>query len=681
MRPIVPRLAGLLVLAFSMLTAPAALALATVTEVSSSTPDGAYNTGDIIAVVVSFSEVVTVTGPPRIQLETGATDRFATYASGSGSADLVFNYTVAGGDVSADLDYLATNALQLNGGAIVDGLSAPADLSLTPPGSAGSLRSNKDIVIDTAVPAVLNVNSSTPNGSYTVGEIIPIQITFNEPVVVTGAPFVTVETGTVDRQAPYDSGSGTKVLVFLYTVQAGDASLDLNLQTPMNLNGGTVRDLAENNYALAVPTGGATSLAGAKAIIIDANGPVVLAVNSPLARLPSAPAAPWTSTSPSTRRSRWIPQAANRAYCWPPARCSAMPRTPAAAAPTRCFSPMRFSLGTTPRTLPTSRPRRWKPTVPTLRDALGNNAPLTLAAAGAAGSLNANEAIQVGPIVLNVTSSTPNGRYTVGEAVLVAVEFSENVTVAGGPPLLTLETGGTDRLIVNSGGSGTSTLLFNYIIGTGETSGSGDLNYTAVGSLGLNGSTIRNVNADNAFLTLPALAGANSLSGNKDIQVDTSPPTVTTIVRGGGAAQNTNASSVVWRVTFLDNGAGPAGAQGVVNVDETDFTLAVTAGAITGAAVTGVTPVSPLIYDVTVDTGTGNGTLVMNVPAAATIEDVAGTPFATAFNMVAGNSYIIEKTAPVITGVSSTTANGTYRAGLNIDIQIAFSETVLLAPA
>ncbi len=89
-----------------------------VTNVSSTKPDGAYKAGVLIPVAVTFNEVVTVAGTPQLTLETGATDRMADYASGSGTATLTFNYTVQAGDTSADLDYASATALALNGGTI-----------------------------------------------------------------------------------------------------------------------------------------------------------------------------------------------------------------------------------------------------------------------------------------------------------------------------------------------------------------------------------------------------------------------------------------------------------------------------------------------------------------------------------------------------------------------------------
>ena len=74
--------------------------------------------------------------------------------AGSGSNILTFNYTVQGGDVSGDLDYVATNSLSLNGGTIT-GAVGDADLTLPNPGAPGSLGANKAIVIDNQTPPSL----------------------------------------------------------------------------------------------------------------------------------------------------------------------------------------------------------------------------------------------------------------------------------------------------------------------------------------------------------------------------------------------------------------------------------------------------------------------------------------------------------------------------------------------
>lgn len=149
----------------------------TVTNVTSSTTNGSYNAGDSVFVQVTFSETVFVTGGPRILLETGATDRNATYTSGSGTATLNFIYTVQAGDTSGDLDYTSTSALSLNGGTIRDAASNNATLTLAAPAASGSLGANKTIVIDTTVPTLAQVtpvptptNDNTPDYSFSASE-------------------------------------------------------------------------------------------------------------------------------------------------------------------------------------------------------------------------------------------------------------------------------------------------------------------------------------------------------------------------------------------------------------------------------------------------------------------------------------------------------------------------------
>ena len=123
----------------------------TVVNVTSSAAHGIYKEGDTIAVMVDFSESVTVTGIPQLTLETGDTDQTADYASGSGSGTLIFNYTVQSGDTSGDLDYDGTTALALNSGTISDAVGNAATLTLATAGTSGSLGANKDLVIDAAL--------------------------------------------------------------------------------------------------------------------------------------------------------------------------------------------------------------------------------------------------------------------------------------------------------------------------------------------------------------------------------------------------------------------------------------------------------------------------------------------------------------------------------------------------
>ena len=90
-------------------------------EVSSDAgTDLAYAEGDEIRVTVTFSETVEVTGMPQLTLKVGGGDRTADYQGGSGTAALVFGYTVVAGESDTDGVSVEADSLSLNGGMIRD---------------------------------------------------------------------------------------------------------------------------------------------------------------------------------------------------------------------------------------------------------------------------------------------------------------------------------------------------------------------------------------------------------------------------------------------------------------------------------------------------------------------------------------------------------------------------------
>ncbi|MBF0500074.1 MAG: fibronectin type III domain-containing protein, partial [Candidatus Riflebacteria bacterium] len=195
----------------------------------------------------------------------------------------------------------------------------------------------------------------------------------------------------------------------------------------------------------------------------------------------------------------------------------------------------------------------------TIRDATGNNAVLTLATPGMAGSLGANKAIVISapaipPAVLNVTSAKANGNYTVGENIDITVQFSQTVWVSG-IPKLTLETGTIDYNADYTGGSGTATLTFRYTVQAGDTSS--DLDYATGTSLILSGGNIRDIASNDAVLTLPAPGTAGSLGANKNIVIDTTAPTTPgSVIDGVACASTTSSPNITWTASTDTGGSG-----------------------------------------------------------------------------------------------------------------------------
>lgn len=132
-------------------------------------------------------------------------------------------------------------------------------------------------------PTVVNVTSTKANGGYKQGEVINVQAQFSCPVYVTGSPKLELETGGIDRLISYSTGSGSNTLTFVYSVQSGDASPDLDYKTvdSLALNGGTIRDIGGRDASLPLPSpGGTGSISFNKSIVIDALRPTVTGVSS-----------------------------------------------------------------------------------------------------------------------------------------------------------------------------------------------------------------------------------------------------------------------------------------------------------------------------------------------------------------------------------------------------------------
>jgi len=138
------------------------------------------------------------------------------------------------------------------------------------------------------------------------------------------------------------------------------------------------------------------------------------------------------------------------------------------------------------------------------------------------------------------------------------------------------------------------------------------------------------------------------------------PPQVLSITRA--SANPSSAATVEYTVTF---------SEAVTGVDVSDFTIS--SSGLTGDNVDNVVPITGSIYTVVVNTGTGDGTLQLNIPANATITDSGGNPPS---NLPFTNSevYTIAKTAPAVTSITRTSGNPTNAS--NVDFLVTFTKTV-----
>jgi Flp pilus assembly pilin Flp len=102
---------------------------------------------------------------------------------------------------------------------------------------------------DTDPPDILSAGSDTPSGTLGQGDEIRLVLSYDEPVVVTGAPEVPLTIGqdeTTLVYSPADSGGST--VVFKHVVQPGDfvTAGDVFTGGTVDLAGGTMADAAGN---------------------------------------------------------------------------------------------------------------------------------------------------------------------------------------------------------------------------------------------------------------------------------------------------------------------------------------------------------------------------------------------------------------------------------------------------
>ena len=635
----------------------------TVSSVTASNTDGAFTTGEVIHVRVTFDEPMTVTGTPKLTLNT-TPSRTADYTSGSGTSTLTFDYTIQAGDLSADLDYATTGSLVPNGGTLRDSATNNALLTLPTVGGGSSLGGQKNLEIDTTAPAVDSVSASNADGSYKTGQTIQVVVTFSKPVTLTGGtPTLDLNTAPA-RSATYASGSGGDTFTFDYTVQAGDTSsrLDAAAANAIHLNGATIRDAAANDAVTTVATGSGTTgaLANAKDIVIDTTASTVTNVTS-------------TPLTASYKTGDTVHVTVSFSE---PVNVTGNPtlalNTGQVATYVSGSGAMNLTFDYTVQSGDTASPLAYTSTGSlvlaggTIRDPATNNAALTLVAPGSAGSLNANTAITIdttAPTVSGITASNPDGAFKAGDVVHVQISFDEQVDVTG-TPTLALSNGGTATYV---SGSGTSTLAFDYTVQAGDTSSRLD----AASTSALGGGTIRDGATNDATLTVATGQGTTgALADAKNIRIDTTDPTETI----AAPASNGTTYNAAFLPASIAGSSADSGGSGVgdVKVAVQDGTGNYWNGATFGSGSIAYNATGGTTGAWTYSTSTLVGQLADNhtytITARAT--DAAGNQSTTT------RTFVFDVAIPSVTNVTASNIDGAYTVGDTIHVEIAFNKTV-----
>ena len=236
-------------------TAPEVAVVTGVEVVSDSGEDGTYALGETVRVRVTFSEAVevdTAGGTPRLNIDLDPAywgTKPAAYESGSGTAELLFAYTVVQPNESTRGIAVLADTLEANG-CTIRAAADGKDVRLAHAGLGHDPAHKVDWRLAPAgtvsVTAVAVVSDAGEDDTYGLGDRIRVQVTFSEAVSVTGAPRLKIDMDPAHwgaKWATYEGGDGTTELTFAYEVAQPNESTGgiAVLANTLELNGGTIR--------------------------------------------------------------------------------------------------------------------------------------------------------------------------------------------------------------------------------------------------------------------------------------------------------------------------------------------------------------------------------------------------------------------------------------------------------
>ena len=142
----------------------------TVSSIAITSATGALNStlnaGDVVVVTVTMSESVKITGAPQLALNIGGTTVQASYASGTGTSALVFNYTILAGQTDTDGISIDANSLTLNSGTILDLAGNAATRTHS------AVADSASFLVDTTAPVILSLVANSNGGVAGAGTMV-----------------------------------------------------------------------------------------------------------------------------------------------------------------------------------------------------------------------------------------------------------------------------------------------------------------------------------------------------------------------------------------------------------------------------------------------------------------------------------------------------------------------------
>ena len=662
------------------------------------TVDDTFERDDKIEATVTFNKAVDVTGAPQLALVIGTATRQASYASGTGTASLVFRYTVVSGDADTDGLSIGADALGLNGGTI-DVAGGTTDALLGLGASAITNSSSHKVAGGTFTAAAVSgaAIASSPAGSstYVLGEQIEVRVTFNRAVDVTGAPQLALAIGTATRQASYASGSSTAtVLAFQYTVAAADSDADgLSVAaTALGLNGGTINDARDGTTAASLGLGTNAIAASSSHKVDGSQGPpgvTGVAIGAPVVgdTFERGDTIEATVTFNKAVDVTGTPQLAlgigsatrQASYASGTGTASLVFRYTVVSGDTDNDG---LSIGADALGLNSGTIDVAGGTTDALLG-LGASAILNSSSHKVAGGTFTAAAVSGASIASSPSSGTT---YVLGERIEVRVTFDRAVTATGAPQLA-LGVGTETRQASYASGSSTATVLaFQYTVAAADRDADGIS--VAATALGLNGGTIND--ARDATVAASLGLGTNAIAASSSHMVDGSqgPPGVTGVAIGAPVVGDTFERGEAIEATVTFNKA--------VDVTGTPQLALGIGSATRQASYASGTGTASLVFRYVVVSGDAD-TDGLSIGADAlglnsgTIDVAGGTTDAllglgataidnSASHKVAGNTFTAAAVSDAAIA-SSPASSSTYGLGERIEVRVTFNRAVTVSGA
>ncbi|MCT8858968.1 beta strand repeat-containing protein, partial [Shewanella xiamenensis] len=433
-------------------------------------------------------------------------------------------------------------------------------------------------VPDVTPPTVTSV-SVPSSATYITGQSLSFTVNTSENVIVNtggGTPRIALTIGGTTKYATYSSGSGSSALVFSYTVESGLVDSDGITVGALGLNGGTLKDAANNDMTLTLNSVGSTS-----SVLVDSTAPTVSSVTASTAngtykvgdsisiQVNFSEVVNVTGTPQLTLETGTTDRTINYAS--------------GSGSSSLIFS-YTVQAGDNNSDLDYVATNSLSLNGGTIRDAATNNATLTLASPGAANSLGANKALVVDGVTPSVTSTAPvGGAVSTDTSVDFTVNFSESVNNISTDDFALGTTGGATGTVASvSATSGSSvTVTVSGITGNGTI------------KLNLNGAT----NISDAAGNVGPAAYTSGSAHTVAIPTVPDAPTIGTATAGDGqvsvafSAPGNNGGSAITGYTVTSNPGG--------------FT---NTGASSPILITGLTNGTAYTFTVTATNGIGTGT-------------------------------------------------------------------------